>query len=674
MGALKITIKRQTVYSLALLVIVGCITYLPYINQLGFYYNDWRALDSQISGISLVEIFSSDRPLLGLHLQIMQGILGNAQLGWHLYTLGLRIGGALLLFWVVRMLWSDKRLVTTTMAALFLVYPGFLRQPMAITYHTHLTVLLLSILSIGLTIAAFRAEVMWQKIVLTVLSILTGITYLMLIEYFVGMEAVRLVIIIFLHFKEKQSSFNFKALPAIFVRWLPYFVMTLVFLVYRLFFFVSTRSTTDVGGLASLYRQQPLQMLLQLGLDTIKSFFDTAFLAWFVPLYQTLKLTGYHEWMISILLAIVAAGIFVLFARLIRQTQASVAESEATDRSGVEMMALGAVILLAGLLPILVSNRQVSFDDLMDRYTMPAAIGTVLLIGGALLQWVNRYRIMAAIFTVLIVISIITQVNNTSYYRDDWAVQKDLWWQISWRAPSFQKGTVLMIDLPSPYYLAEDEEIYAPANDLYFHQPGNFRIYAEVINADTLEELQTHDVSWRNFRGIAFERDFSKAVIISLDAAGGCVHLYDSKQVENFNLETPIVNLAAAYSNADQIITTETAPTPPADVFGSEPAHNWCYYYQKASLARQQHDWAEVARLGDEAIAKNLTAYDPLEWVPFVEGYINMGREADALQILSRIPYGYDRISMCNVLISGGGAYSTGASLQRLETMFCENR
>jgi hypothetical protein len=195
-----------------------------------------------------------------------------------------------------------------------------------------------------------------------------------------------------------------------------------------------------------------------------------------------------------------------------------------------------------------------------------------------------------------------------------------------------------------------------------------------VINPDTVIELATQAVSQRDFRGISFPRDFSHAVIASMDVEGGCVHVYDSKQLEISNLNTPINNLAAAYSNIDQIITNGNSPTPPSDVFGKEPAHTWCYYYQKASLARQQHDWAEVARLGDEAIAKNYNAYDPLEWVPFMEGYINVGREVDALQILTRIPYGYDRTSMCTSLKSGGGAYSTGASLQRLEQMFCENK
>jgi len=29
--------------------------------------------------------------------------------------------------------------------------------------------------------------------------------------------------------------------------------------------------------------------------------------------------------------------------------------------------------------------------------------------------------------------------------------------------------------------------------------------------------------------------------------------------------------------------------------------HGWCYYYQKANLARQQGDWEQVIALGREA-------------------------------------------------------------------------
>ncbi|HTX78676.1 MAG TPA: hypothetical protein VMC62_03370, partial [Longilinea sp.] len=666
--------KYEMLISLALIVLVGCITYLPYINQLGFYFNDWRAMDSQVSGVSLVSIFSTDRPLMGWHWQIMLGILGNSLILWHLYLFILRIGGALLLFWVFRMLWHDKKLITTAMTVLFLVYPGFLDQVMPLAFHTHLTVLLLAILSNGLTIASFQAKAKSTKITLAVLSVITGIIYLIAIDYFAAMEAARLAIIFILYFREHPQKFNFKALGAVFIRWLPYFVMTLVFLIYRLFIFHGSRETTDVGSVFSLYLHQPVHMLLQLVLGIGKGAFDTLFSAWFVPLYQTLKLTSYSDWVISIILAGVAAGIFLLFAHLVKEPKDSASIKESADHVGVEMMILGAVTLFAGVFIIIAVNRPITFNSVLDRYTMPAFIGTVLLIGGAILQWIDSHRFSVALFSFLIVISIVAQINNTIYYRDDWAIQRNLWWQITWRAPAFKDGTVLMIDLPSPYYFGEDEETFAPANYIYYPQPNNFHIYSEVLNPDTVIELAMQSVSERDLRTISFVRDFSKAVIAAQDSAGGCVHIYDSQQIEISTLDNSLNNIAAQYSKIDQIVTTGKAPTPPADVFGKEPAHTWCYYYQKASLARQQHDWAEVARLGDEAIAHRYNAYDPLEWVPFMEGYINVGREADALQILTRIPYGYDRISECTSLKNGGGAYSTGASLQRLEQMFCENR
>jgi hypothetical protein len=79
----------------------------------------------------------------------------------------------------------------------------------------------------------------------------------------------------------------------------------------------------------------------------------------------------------------------------------------------------------------------------------------------------------------------------------------------------------------------------------------------------------------------------------------------------------------------NRIETEGTAPTPPYAIFGKEPAHNWCYYYQKASLARQVGDWNEVGRLYDETISKELTANDKSEWFPFLEGLVNAGRSDD---------------------------------------------
>lgn len=89
-------------------------------------------------------------------------------------------------------------------------------------------------------------------------------------------------------------------------------------------------------------------------------------------------------------------------------------------------------------------------------------------------------------------------------------------------------------------------------------------------------------------------------------------------------------------SNIDLVLrSSDFSAALPTSIFGSEPQHNWCYYYQKADLARQFQDWQKIGELGDEARAKNLAPADKDEWLLFVEGYQKIGRYSDATQLLN---------------------------------------
>jgi len=60
-------------------------------------------------------------------------------------------------------------------------------------------------------------------------------------------------------------------------------------------------------------------------------------------------------------------------------------------------------------------------------------------------------------------------------------------------------------------------------------------------------------------------------------------------------------------------------------VFGREPAHGWCYYFEKASLLAQQGAWQAAADLGDEAFALGDYPNDPMERFVFIEAYARSG-------------------------------------------------
>jgi hypothetical protein len=90
------------------------------------------------------------------------------------------------------------------------------------------------------------------------------------------------------------------------------------------------------------------------------------------------------------------------------------------------------------------------------------------------------------------------------------------------------------------------------------------------------------------------------------------------------------------FSNTDLIVRSSNFTAAlPTSIFGSEPQHDWCYYYQKADLARQFKDWHQIGELGDEARAKGLSPADKSEWLLFITAYERIGRHGDATQLSS---------------------------------------
>jgi hypothetical protein len=92
---------------------------------------------------------------------------------------------------------------------------------------------------------------------------------------------------------------------------------------------------------------------------------------------------------------------------------------------------------------------------------------------------------------------------------------------------------------------------------------------------------------------------------------------------------------AQALRISDPSLIRPAAGTPAALtlLFGAEPAHTWCYYYEKADLARANGDWSLVADLGDRAFKASFRPDDQSEYLPFIEAYARLKRWDDARQL-----------------------------------------
>jgi hypothetical protein len=60
------------------------------------------------------------------------------------------------------------------------------------------------------------------------------------------------------------------------------------------------------------------------------------------------------------------------------------------------------------------------------------------------------------------------------------------------------------------------------------------------------------------------------------------------------------------------------------DVF-RETQPDWCYYFEKADLARQMQDWNKVVELWGESQQGNFSPQNGVEYIPFIEGFAHSG-------------------------------------------------
>ena len=86
-------------------------------------------------------------------------------------------------------------------------------------------------------------------------------------------------------------------------------------------------------------------------------------------------------------------------------------------------------------------------------------------------------------------------------------------------------------------------------------------------------------------------------------------------------------------SNPARIIADPQAPPPNPEIFGPEPAHNWCYYFQKGDLARQEKDWDTAINLYREAQRNGFEPGFGAEYIPFIEAYAQTGNWQKASEL-----------------------------------------
>jgi hypothetical protein len=648
--------KDETFPATLLIFLTTLITYGVSIPQLGYYHDDWFVLWSgHVRGAqSLIPLFATDRPFMGVVYSVAYRLLGDTVVNWHLYALLWRFLGGVAFFWILRLIWPKQKYLTTLMAVLFIVYPGFLSEPNANTKQNHLYGFGTALFSIALMLQALKTDKRGWKIVCSILSLVFTANYLFIYEYMIGFEGTRLLLLGYILFQQGFHDIRPLARETLKRIW-PYWVVTAGFLYWRVFVFQGSRNATDVSGLAQGYFSNFRYMAVRSILETVKDFLDTSLFAWFVEPYQLSSTAPYSNLIYALFIALVIAALVLLYIFLFRKWQGADLDEAQTPRLLKDFAWLGALIILCAIVPVILSDRQVELYDAYKSYGLHPIPGVILFVVALVLMFQPKFR--QRILIALIIISVTTQLLNADYWKQYWEAQRSMWWQMTWRAPGIRDDTLVMT-YSAAYNPEQDYEIWGPLNLIYNPSPAEApAIQAEVLNFDTSYSILKGDVLNNYVRDIKLHRDFNNLLLVTVSRYSSCVHVIDGRLPVYSAREPLLIQQVGKYSHIDRVIPTGTAPTPPAAIFGSEPEHDWCYYYQKASLARQNGDWEEVSKIYRQVRKLGLETSDKSEMIPFFEALVNLGRLEDARTLFNKEIKGNSemRVLLCTSLATDPG-------------------
>ena len=633
---------------------LAILAYGLWINRLGFYWDDFPLawIARTYGGDGLARYFSTNRPFWGLLYRVTTPLLGANPLAWQVFALFWRWVCALLIWQLLRLTWPRQEEAARWTAALSLVYPGFSEQYISLVYSHFFIVMAAFLGSLVLMVMAARrgggrAAGGWMAG-----ALLLSALNLLCMEYFFLLDLLRPILLWivyvdphprplpeggekkeFLEIDATQSVASIskpqgEVIQKVLVAYVPFLAIFLGVMVWRTFFF---GFHTYQPVFTTQLRTAPLAAIWGLAVQTVKDVWLTAGLAWAKP-FDFASLAGLTARQVQIFWLVAAAGTLAggLYFWFDRRENV---KARRGDWIGLLLVALFALAAAGG--PFWLTGLPISLSFHTDRFTISFILGACLL-GVVLLtllpipHWLKLIPLALALG-----FGAAQQYHNSLSYFKDWSTQRTMFWQMTWRMPGLEPGTILLFnELPVEHY--SDNSLTAPLNWIYapdnFSQQMSYVLYYPTVRLGSgLPKLEKGIPVVQDYLAAAFRGGTSQVVVL-YSQPPGCVRVMDPEVEADIWLVPPSLRETLKLSSTAPI-QPEGKAVPPAGLFGAEPERNWCYYFEKADLARQQKDWVTAAALGDTAFALKDYPNDPVERFPFIEAYAHVGNWKRALEL-----------------------------------------
>jgi hypothetical protein len=638
-----------------LLLIITIHAYGLLIPFTGFYWDDWPFawIAHFLGPAEFNPAFAPFRPFLGPIFQLTTSLLPSNPLLWQTFGVLVRFITGLSAWFALNGIWPSSKRETLTTSLLFLVFPGYSQQWVAFTHiNQELIPLIFYLLSFGLTARALRDPRRFLPLTLAALAL--HVCGVFPTEYFFGLEVFRFFFV-WVIISERVTGFRPRLIET-FKRWWPYLLVWVVNAAWLVYYY-KFGPYNSYAITAGEETASAVATLTSLASAMAEAIYKAGILSW-VQVFGHLAETFPGASSIIAILLIIATFIGLQWAvdRYTR-TQVNVERLTFNVQRSTQLLLIGLLIITTGRLPSWAAGLPLTLQSCYDRFMVSMMLGAALFVAG-LLGLIRHERARAVSASLLISLAIGQQFLNANIFRRDWEGQRAIYWQFAWRIPALQPGTIIFTQqMPLDY--ETDLSMTAPLNWIYAPDfaRGDALPYAllyteQRLGGGLLPDLEADTVIKIPYRTVTFSGYPAHSITIYVPE-NGCLRvldpIYANEQV--YSKQSRWLTMTIPLSDPSRILADAPAPQMPESLFGKEPQHGWCYFYEKAELARQRGDWAAVAALGEEATLLGYAAPDAFEWLPFIEAYARTGSLDEAAR-LSRLALETDsrvRKGVCQV-------------------------
>jgi len=648
------------------------LTYGLMLPWTGFYWDDWPFawIAKFLGPAEFVPAFAPFRPFLGPIFFGTTSLLPPNPLLWQSLALVLRFALTLSAWWMFKTIWPRTKWGTLTAALFFLVFPGYSQHWVAYTHINQEWIpFLFYILSFGFTAKAFREPEKSKRF--TALALVFMVLGVFPTEYFATQEPLRFLFLWAL--VAEETVVFWPRIRLVLQKWWPYALIWLgnaTWLVYYYKFGAYASYSVTTAGQTS-----PLGFLFAM----VDALWKAGLYSWGQVLVLAARSLSNPSTLLT--LGVIAVS-FVLVAFYLHKLE--LPGNGDNSNWAWQAVVFGLIGILIGRVPSWAAGLPLTLLSINDRFMVSMMIGGSLFLAGLLELAFGKSQLKIYAVTLIVALGIGQQFYAANDFRRDWTRQQEIFWQMAWRIPALEPDTVILThELPLRY--ETDMGLTAPLNWIYApNYVGGELPYALLytrtrLDKVTLPALEPRQPISFEYRTVDFKGSTSQTVTIIV-LPNACLRVLDSVYAggDTYERQSRFLRDAIPISNPALILTDAEPPEMPVSLFGNEPEHTWCYYYEKAELARQVGDWETVTTLGNEARTQGFVPGDALEWLPFIEGYVITGdfKTARELSILAYQDDSRPRKGLCytweRIRVNGQGQEDVeNLATQMLEKINC---